>query len=210
MDEPTTSLTDPEIERVFDMMRLLKTQDVGIIFISHKLKEVLNICDRYTVLRDGNMVASGPVAQVSTEDLARFMVGHDVRTESLRQERKLGEEILRGESLSDEQHFHDISFSVRAGEVLGVTGLLGDGRSELFQAVFGAAPYTGTLFVEGKAVKIASTEQAIRLGIGYVSPQPQGERHHQGYGHRGERLPGDPPQAGQGLAAGPEAAGCRV
>ena len=168
MDEPTTSLTDPEIERVFDMMRMLKKQDVAIIFISHKLKEVMEICDRYTVLRDGNMVAAGPVSEVTTEDLARFMVGHDVRTENLRQSRELGAEILRGEHMEDGAHFHDISFSVRAGEVLGVTGLLGDGRSELFQAVFGAGPYQGSLWVEGREVKVSSPGQAIRLGIGYV------------------------------------------
>ena len=169
MDEPTTSLTDPEIERVFDMMRMLKKQNVAIIFISHKLKEVMEICDRYTVLRDGNMVASGPVSEVTTEDLARFMVGHDVRTENLRQSRELGKEILRGEHMEDGAHFHDISFSVRAGEVLGVTGLLGDGRSELFQAVFGSGgKYTGQIYLEGNPVRIHSTQQAVALGIGYV------------------------------------------
>ena len=168
MDEPTSSLTDPEIDRVFDMMRTLKSHGVGIVFISHKLKEVLAVCDCYTVLRDGNMVASGPVAEVTTEDLARFMVGHDVRTENLRQERELGGEVLRGEALGDGVHFRDVSFSVRSGEVLGVTGLLGDGRSELFQAVFGVSPYTGRLFVEGNEVKVSNPTQAIRLGIGYV------------------------------------------
>ncbi len=168
MDEPTTSLTDPEIERVFDMMRMLKQHGVAMIFISHKLKEVMEICDRYTVLRDGNMVAAGPVSEVTTEDLARFMVGHDVRTETLRQSRELGNEILRGEHLEDGVHFHDVSFSVRAGEVLGVTGLLGDGRSELFQAVFGAGSYSGQLWVDGSQVKVTSTPQAIKLGIGYV------------------------------------------
>ena len=154
MDEPTTSLTDPEIERVFDMMRMLQKQNVAIVFISHKLKEV--------------MEAAGPVAEVTTADLARFMVGHDVRTENLHQDKELGGEILRGEGLSDGSHFRDISFTVHAGEVLGVTGLLGDGRSELFQAVFGDLPYTGQLFVEGQPVKVTSTPQAIRLGIGYV------------------------------------------
>ena len=143
MDEPTTSLTDPEIERVFDMMRMLQKQNVAIVFISHKLKEVMEVCNRYTVLRDGNMVAAGPVAEVTTADLARFMVGHDVRTENLHQDKELGGEILRGEGL-------------------------GDGRSELFQAVFGDLPYTGQLFMEGQPVKVTSTPQAIRLGIGYV------------------------------------------
>ena len=168
MDEPTTSLTDPEIERVFDMMRMLQKQNVAIVFISHKLKEVMEVCNRYTVLRDGNMVAAGPVAEVTTADLARFMVGPDVRTENLHQDKELGGEILRGEGLGDGTHFRDISFTVHAGEVLGVTGLLGDGRSELFQAVFGDLPYTGQLFVEGRPVKVTSTPQAIRLGIGYV------------------------------------------
>ena len=165
MDEPTTSLTDPEIERVFDMMRMLQKQNVAIVFISHKLKEVMEVCNRYTVLRDGNMVAAGPVAEVTTADLARFMVGHDVRTENLHQDKELGGEILRGEGLGDGAHFRDISFTVHAGEVLGVTGLLGDGRSELFQAVFGDLPYTGQLFMEGQPVKVTSTPQAIRLGM---------------------------------------------
>lgn len=168
MDEPTTSLTDPEIERVFEMMRMLKKHGVGIIFISHKLKEVMEICDRFTVLRDGDLVASGPVGEVSTDDLARYMVGHDVRTESLRGERDTAQEILRGEALSDGRNFKNVSFSVKAGEVLGVTGLLGDGRSELFQAVFGAGAYTGQVYVEGEPVKVSSTTQAISLGIGYV------------------------------------------
>ena len=168
MDEPTTSLTDPEIERVFEMMRMLKKHGVGIIFISHKLKEVMEICDRFTVLRDGNMVQSGPVAEVTTDDLARYMVGHDVRTEALQRDGTATHEVLRGEGLSDGRFFRDVSFSVRAGEVLGVTGLLGDGRSELFQAVFGAGSYTGQVFVEGKPVKVTSTPQAISLGIGYV------------------------------------------
>ena len=195
MDEPTTSLTDPEIERVFDMMRMLQKQNVAIVFISHKLKEVMEVCNRYTVLRDGNMVAAGPVAEVTTADLARFMVGHDVRTENLHQDKELGGEILRGEGLSDGSHFRDISFTVHAGEVLGVTGLLGDGRSELFQAVFGDLPYTGQLFVEGQPVKVTSTPRPSGWASA-MSPQPQGERHHQGHGYRGERLHGHPSPAG--------------
>lgn len=87
MDEPTTSLTDQEIERVFAMMRTLKEHNVGIIFISHKLNEVMEICNRYLVLRDGNLVSEGSVSEVNTNDLARFMVGHDVRTESLIREK---------------------------------------------------------------------------------------------------------------------------
>lgn len=168
MDEPTTSLTDPEIERVFDMMRTLRKQGVGIVFISHKLKEVLAVCTRYTVLRDGAMVAQGPVEGVTVDELATHMVGHQVRTESLRKERELGEEVLRAEHLSQER-FQDVSFSLRAGEVLGFTGLLGDGRSELFQAVFGSGGrYQGQLYWQGQPVQVHSTQQALALGIGYV------------------------------------------
>ena len=170
MDEPTTSLTEPEIQRVFDMMRTLKEQGVGIIFISHKLGEVMEICDRYTVLRDGNMVAEGLVSETSTKQLAAHMVGREVNSDTLKREIRLGEEVLKLENLSDGKHFKDINLTVRAGEILGVTGLLGDGRSELFQTVFGAMgrKYSGSLKLLGKETKIASTYQALEAGIAYL------------------------------------------
>lgn len=169
MDEPTSALTGPEIERVFEMMRELKKQGVGIVFISHKLKEVMQICSRYTILRDGNMVAEGAVSKVTTDDLARFMVGHDIRTMALQRERKTAHEVLRVEKLTDKASFHDISFSVRAGEVLGITGLLGDGRTELFQSIIGAGSvYTGQVYFEGKPRLIRNTTQAVDSAIGYL------------------------------------------
>lgn len=169
MDEPTTSLTEPEIRRVFDMMSTLRKSGVGIVFISHKLREVMEICTRYTVLRDGNMVSSGLVSETSVDMLARDMVGHDVRTQSLRREKKIGNVVLSGKGMTLEPHFRNISFEVHAGEVLGFTGLLGDGRSELFQAVFGAIHgASGTVEVEGKPVHIRTTGQALKAGVGYV------------------------------------------
>ena len=170
MDEPTTSLTEPEIKRVFAMMRTLKEQGVGIIFISHKLGEVMEICDRYTVLRDGNMVAEGMVKDTNPSELAAHMVGREVSADTFSRVGTLGEEVLCLEHLSDEKHFHDISLSVRAGEILGVTGLLGDGRSELFQTVFGAMgkKYSGTVRLMGKAVKLSNTHQALDAGIAYL------------------------------------------
>lgn len=170
MDEPTTSLTEPEIQRVFSMMRSLKEQGVGIIFISHKLGEVMEICDRYTVLRDGNMVASGNVSETDPKQLATHMVGHEVVTDTNQREINYGEEVLRLENLSDGVYFHDISLSVRSGEILGVTGLLGDGRSELFQTVFGAMnpKYTGKILLEGKPVHMKNTYQALEAGIAYL------------------------------------------
>ena len=170
MDEPTTSLTEPEITRVFDMMRKLKEQGVGIIFISHKLGEVMEICDRYTVLRDGHMVASGMVCDTDTKQLAAHMVGREVGSDVLTRNIELGEEVLTLENLTDGRFFHDISLSVRAGEILGVTGLLGDGRSELFQTVFGAMGkrYSGTVKLMGKPVRFSGTYQALEAGVAYL------------------------------------------
>ena len=169
MDEPTTSLTDPEIERVFSFMRMLRKNGVGIIFISHKLREVMEICDTYTVLRDGHMVASGSIENVTPELLAKMMVGHDVRSGKNRISENLGSVVMEGRNLSDGRHFENISFSVRKGEVIGFTGLLGDGRSELFQTLFGAAgKYDGSLLIDGREVRMRSTMQAVSLGIGYL------------------------------------------
>ena len=171
MDEPTTSLTEPEIQRVFAMMRTLKEQGVGIIFISHKLREVMEICDRFTVLRDGRMVAEGRVAETTPKQLAAHMVGHEVLSDTNAELCDYGEEMLRLENLSDGVHFHDISLSVRQGEVLGVTGLLGDGRSELFQTVFGAmngGRYTGRIYLAGKEIHMRNTHQALESGLAYL------------------------------------------
>ncbi|MEG2253418.1 MAG: sugar ABC transporter ATP-binding protein, partial [Clostridia bacterium] len=162
-------LTDPEIERVFDMLRMLKQQKVGIVFISHKLREVMAICDRYTVLRDGVMVASGNVQDTTISRIAHDKVGHDVRSEPLNRQVHLGEEVLRLEGLTQEPNFRNVSLCAHAGEVLGVTGLLGDGRSELFRAVFGAeGEYQGQITVSGQKVTVRTTMQALNLGIGYL------------------------------------------
>lgn len=169
MDEPTTSLTEPEIERVFKMMRTLKNHGVGIIFISHKLNEVKTICERYMVLRDGKLVAEGQVQDVTIDDLARFMVGYDIRTEQLSRNKAYGEEVLKVKKLTHLHAYRDISFNVRRGEILGVTGLLGDGRSELFQSIFGAEDIlSGRIYLDGVEIKSLGTEQALNMGIGYL------------------------------------------
>lgn len=169
MDEPTTSLTETEIRRVFQMMETLKDHNVGIIFISHKLGEIMSVCSRYMVLRDGDLVGEGKIEEVNTDLLARLMVGHDVRTESLQRHLEMGEEVLRVESLTRDPLFRDISFSAHKGEILGITGLLGDGRSELFLSIFGADPYTtGKIYLQGREVRIESTSDAMEKGIGYL------------------------------------------
>ncbi len=169
MDEPTTSLTEQEIKRVFAMMNTLKERGVGIIFISHKLNEVMQICDQYVVLRDGSLVAEGKVSDVTTNDLARFMVGHEVRTEKLRRKKKIGNTVLRLEGFTSTHTFRDINFLIKSGEIVGVTGLLGDGRSELFQSVFGAKNIlSGKMYLDEKETTFNNTVDAIKKGIAYL------------------------------------------
>lgn len=169
MDEPTTSLTGPEIERVFIMMKRLRKEGVGIIFISHKLDEVMEICDCFTVLRNGKMVASDKVSNTDVKKIAKHMVGHEVRTEVLIRDIKHGDPIIRVEGLGNGTHYRDINFEVKKGEILGVTGLLGDGRSELFQTIFGDLPhYTGKIFMEGKEIKITRIADSMHHNIAYV------------------------------------------
>lgn len=169
MDEPTTSLTEPEIERVFTLMRQLKKQNVAIIFISHKLGEVLEICTKYTILRDGCIVTSGPTEGITTAQLAFYMVGHQISSKISQKKMVKGPEILRVENYSDHKHFDDISLSVHRSEVLGITGLLGDGRSELFLSIFGAgSPSEGKIFLDGKETQINSTSDAVKKRIAYV------------------------------------------
>ena len=128
------------------------------------------ICDRYTVLRDGNMVAEGLVKDTNPMKLAAHMVGHEVSDEVLHRDIKLGGVVLELDNVSDGKHFNDISLAVHAGEVLGVTGLLGDGRSELFQTIFGAhgKKYTGRIILEGKEIHPKNTHQALKNGIAYL------------------------------------------
>lgn len=170
MDEPTASLTGTETERVFDIMRKLKERGIAMIFISHKLDEVMKICDRYTVLRNGKAVNSGSIADVKANDLAAYMVGHTVNDESAFPPSAYGDEILRLDSLTDGKTFEDISLTLRRGEVLGVTGLLGDRRSEIFGTVFGiyGNAYKGRIILDGKEIHPSSPHESVRAGIAYL------------------------------------------
>lgn len=170
MDEPTTSLTDVEIEQIFKIMRSLKEQGVSFVFISHKLNEVVKICDSYTVMRDGYVVADGPVDDTVSESyLAKYMVGKELSYDDLYRPRQLGEVVLETKALSRGREFENVDFNIKKGEILGVTGLLGDGRSELFATVFGCNQQdSGEIYVNGKLVKMKSTSMAQSLGISYV------------------------------------------
>ncbi|AIF53002.1 sugar ABC transporter ATP-binding protein [Pelosinus sp. UFO1] len=169
MDEPTTSLSEQEIDRLFSVMRSLKKAGVGIIFISHKLKEVLTICDTYTVLRDGVVTGNGAICMAGEEDLARLMVGKDVLHLEYYIPAELGEPLLAVKNLTRERSFRNINFMLQKGEIIGFTGLLGDGRSELFECIFGCSvPDSGQVFVKGQEKHIKSPGEALAAGIGLV------------------------------------------
>ncbi|MEI3339366.1 MAG: sugar ABC transporter ATP-binding protein [Eubacterium sp.] len=174
MDEPTTSLSIPEIENVFRIMRNLTKNGVTIIFISHKLGEVVEFCDKYTVLRNGVKVASGSIEDengevISTEEIAKMLVGKEVQGLEIYKPRKTGEEVLRVEHLSSGRYFQDISFNVHKGEILGFTGLLGDGKEELIRCLFGDIPRTeGKVILHGKEVNFKSPKQATKNKVGFL------------------------------------------
>jgi len=170
MDEPTSSLTDVETALIFEVMQTLRNQGVSLIFISHKLNEVIEICDSYTILRNGDVVAVGKVeAGITEKDLSTHMVGEEVNTEGIYQPRELGEVILELQDLSREREFKSVNLNLRKGEILGVTGLLGDGRTELFASVCGANfPYEGKVLVNGVEKKMKTTYTAMKNKIAYV------------------------------------------
>lgn len=170
MDEPTTSLATHEIESIFKVMKNMRASGVSIIFISHKLKEVLEICQEYTVLRDGDLAGTGIITEETTEEhLVHLMVGKALEKQDFFEKRSYGEVVLRTCNLTLEPYFRNVNFTVRAGEVVGFTGLLGDGRSELFETVFGFRKATsGKVCLNGKDCCISSTKMAKNLNIGLV------------------------------------------
>ncbi len=169
MDEPTSALTDSEIQQLFDLIRRLRERGVSAVFISHHLDEVFQICDRGTILRDGEYVDTVELDKVSEDDLIQLMVGRSLEQQFPKIETQRGQEALRVEGLTRKGVLHDISFSAYSGEILGVAGLVGAGRTETMRAIFGADKIDGgTVKVFGKPVKISSPKEAIRAGLGLL------------------------------------------
>jgi rhamnose transport system ATP-binding protein len=177
LDEPTASLSDREVERLLDVLRELKRQGVGIIYISHRLEELFQVADRVTVLRDGESVATRRINEVDQAELIRLMVGREITAIFPKQAVPIGDVILRLRELSCRQTgVHEVSFEVRAGEIVGLAGLVGAGRTELARILFGLTPAdAGTIEWRGNPTVIHSPAQAARLGIAYV---PEDRRRH--------------------------------
>lgn len=169
LDEPTSSISDKEVGFLFDTIRNLTKTGVGIIYISHKMSELAEICDRVTVMRDGQTVGTKVVKETTTDDLIALMVGRELTNYYTRDYQEPGEVILKCEHISDGKMAKDASFELCKGEIIGFAGLVGAGRSETMKAIFGLTPHaTGDVYVKGKKVKIQSPVDALAHGIALV------------------------------------------
>ncbi len=169
MDEPTAALTDKEIEDLFRIIRSLKTQGVGIVYISHRMDELMQITDRITVMRDGEYIKTMSTQETNTDDIIRMMVGREI-FEPPKEEKTIRDRVLLSVRNLNTATLKDISFDVRQGEILGFAGLMGAGRTEVARAVFGADPvYSAEIYTNGKPVRIRSPKDAVSCGIGYLS-----------------------------------------
>jgi len=177
MDEPTSAISDHEVKLLFRIIKELKAQNVAIVYVSHKLKELLEIADRFEVLRDGVHVGSGLMEETTQDKLIGLMVGREIKNRIRENDENLNGEILRVENLSFRNPENktdflvtDVSFTLRKGEVLGIAGLMGAGRSELLEAIFGLHPQlvSGSVYINNKKVKLQNVSDAIAAGIALV------------------------------------------
>ncbi|TDO92195.1 ribose transport system ATP-binding protein [Halanaerobium saccharolyticum] len=176
MDEPTSSLTNQEIDILFELIERLKEQEISIVYISHRLEEVFEICDRVTVLRDGQFVGEVKTAETDEDQLINMMVGRTIEDRFPEMKFNPGEEILRVENLAVPDKIIDASFLLHKGEVLGIAGLMGSGRTELAKAVFGVyKEKTGDIYFKGKKLEINSPADALKNGISYLSEDRKDE-----------------------------------
>lgn len=168
MDEPTTALSDEEIQNLFVIMRELRAQGVSIIYISHKMPELFEICDRYTVLRDGKLISTGFFKDITMTKATELLVGQHIKDEIEKESHAEGV-LLSADNISCDEFFRDVSFDLKRGEVLVFTGLQGDGRGELSEALFGARKLSsGKIFLEGKELDLSSIKKVMKSGIGML------------------------------------------
>jgi ribose transport system ATP-binding protein len=171
MDEPTAALADAEIEELFNIIRQLRDQGVGVVYISHRLQELKQITDRVTVMRDGQYIGTVPTPEATVDQVIKMMIGRTVyETSPEIPENGEQEVVLEVKNLNRGKDLHDISFSLKSGEILGFAGLMGAGRTDVARAIFGADPIdSGEIYVKGRKVHINSPRDAVAHGIGYLS-----------------------------------------
>ena len=172
MDEPTTALTRKEIKRLFEVVEQIKARGVATVFVSHKIDEIQEICNTISILRNGELVADGLMKDFKRDAISEAMTGLNISETRIAPALKPSStKVIEVKKLSTKPTFSDVSFSIAPGEILGITGLLGSGRTELAEAIFGQYPIdSGEIIVEGKSISLNSSSAAIKAGIGYVPP----------------------------------------
>lgn len=170
MDEPTAALTQSETVALFKVIESLRKKGVSMVYISHRMEEIFELCDRITVLRDGSYIGVKNIPETNMNEIVKMMIGREIGERYPSRNVKIGKEVLKVKELTRKGTFHDVNFSVRAGEVLGVSGLMGAGRTEIMQAIFVNLSYeSGTIEIDGKEVKISNPRQAMEHGIGFIT-----------------------------------------
>ncbi|WP_087005670.1 sugar ABC transporter ATP-binding protein [Rhizobium sullae] len=178
LDEPTAALTETEARQLFAIIRDLKANGISIIYISHRMAEIFSLCDRVTVFRDGRCVCTGHIADITPDDVVRRMVGREITQlypDKLGADDASGETILEVNNIGDGERFHDVSFNLRKGEILGIGGLIGSGRTEIAEGICGLRSRSaGALRLHGKAQPIRAYSDAVKAGIVYLSEDRKG------------------------------------
>ena len=170
MDEPTATLNNQEVEKLYSIIKKLKNQGKTVLYISHRLKEIFDITDRLSVLRDGKFVGTVETADVTGDDIVRMMIGRDVSSYYSSSEVSMGDKVLEVKNINKKGVFEDITFSVKTGEILGFAGLMGSGREEIMKALYGLiAVDSGDVFMEGKRLNMKTPKNVMKTGIGYLT-----------------------------------------
>ena len=170
MDEPTAALTQSETAALFEVIENLKKRGVSIVYISHRMEEIFELCDRITVLRDGQYIDTCEIKDITMDDVVKMMIGREIGERYPSRNHSVGKTVFEVKGLSRKGAFNDVSFTVGAGEVLGVSGLMGAGRTEIMQAVFGYLPAdSGEILIDGQPVKIKNPMDAMKAGIGFIT-----------------------------------------
>ena len=170
MDEPTSALTDREVAHLFTIIRDLRSQGIGIVYITHKMNELFEIADEFSVFRDGKYIGTHASTDVTRDDIIKMMVGREITQMFPKEEVPIGDVVLSVKDLCLKDVFHDVSFDVRAGEILGVAGLVGSGRSNVAETLFGVTPASsGSIEINGTPVKIGSPTEAIRNRMAFLT-----------------------------------------
>jgi len=169
MDEPSAVLGEKDLEKLFQVVRSLQAQGIGIVYISHRLKEIFELADQVTVLKDGRYIDTKNVSEVTMDDLVKLMIGRDLKDVYPKRDPTPGEVLLEVKNVSRTKLVHDVSFELRAGEIVGFAGITGSGRTELVRTIFGADPYTGEMRIAGKPYKARSPADAISHGVALVT-----------------------------------------